>query len=180
MFWPNTTSGLDELQSLRTSSKFPQHRYHQPPQEGTAAKHFFFFLLLRLQLLLLCGIPFCRLIKKRQAMVASDKGKENALHRVHRFLNTYYLFDLLLITKNIFMGKSSHGGEVLPPLPTPNLPTSLCPCVSIYPRRRRSWWKGGGGKFSLSLSPSSRKSVTMRVKSFGIQQPTWTANTAAM
>lgn len=125
--------------SLRTSSEFPHHKCRQPPQEGTAAKHFPLRIVLLLLLLLLCGIPYCKLIKTRQPIVASDKREGNTLHRVRRFLNTYYLFDSFLIAK-YFHGQNPPTGEATspcPPTPQPTLTHFVSLCFYL-PEKRRS------------------------------------------
>lgn len=109
--WLNTNFRHLELLSLSSSPKFYQHKCQQLPQEGTAAKH---FPLQHVLLLLLCGIPYSKLIKTRQLIAAADKREGNTLHRVHRFLNTYYLLDSFLIAK-IFSQPNPPTGRATPP-----------------------------------------------------------------
>lgn len=135
---------------MRTSHKF-QDKYHQPPREGTAAKHFLLpHVLLLVLLLLLCGIPYCKLIKTRQPIVASDKREGNTLHRVHRFLNTYYLFDSFLIAK-YFHGQILPQGEQ--PLAVP--PLTLCVLVFLFTREKKEL----GGGVSLPLCHNETESL---------------------
>lgn len=110
---------------------------HLPP-EGTAAKRF-----PPNTLQLLCGIPYRRLIKTRQLITAPDKREGNTLHRVHRFLNTYYLSDSFLIAKKMFSMANPPTGWETSHCPQP--PQTVCVLVFLFRQQNEGFSSGGGG-----------------------------------